>query len=468
MPVKRKKFAYDVVVLGGGSAGLSAAFAARRAGAKVAMVAAGKLGGDCPNYACVPTKSLLAAATLYDEIRRSGKMGIHVERVSFDITAVMARKDGVVDAMTGRRRLEKILEQEGVTLFRGEASFVDDEAVRVGTHILSARAFVIATGSVPRLPPITGLDAGSFWTPHEATSLKQLPESLAILGAGPVGCEFATFFSLCGVSVVLFDTAARILPREDEDLSILAQKELVHHGVTFFGNTRVLGAAKRRDHFCLTYQTGDLPRKTLKVEHVLVAAGRKPNVASLGIENTALVLDTHGDFVFDASLRIRRSSMFVAGDVSGLFPYTHTAHKEGVIAGENAARLARGIKKFQKIDLSVVPRVTFVMPELASVGKTAEELRRDNVVFATRTFPVGALGRAVIEGERIGCLKVFSDPKTDVILGAHMLGFRAGEVIHELALAMFAQVPISRVMEMIHAYPTMSEAIPGLVPGDRG
>ena len=465
MAVKRaRKVAYDVIVIGGGSAGLSAAFSARQAGAKVALIAAGKIGGDCPNYACVPTKSMLAAALLYDEMRHAAKFGIHAKQISLDIPAMMARKDGVVNAMTGHRRIEKILENEGVTLFRGEASFVDDESVKVGTNLLSARSFVIATGSVPRIPTIAGIEDADVWTPREATSIRGLPESIAILGAGPVGCEFATFFSLCGVPVVMFDIANRLLPREDEELGALIQKTLLHRGVTFHGNTRLLGVTKQKHRIRVTYQTGDATRKTMTVQNLLIASGRVPNVASLGLKNTKAKIDAHGNLIFDASLRVKGSSLFLAGDVSMLMPYTHTAHYEGVLAGENAAQLAKGKKVFQKIDLTVVPRVTFVTPELASVGASVDELQKIKASFAIWKFPVGALGRAVIEGERQGLLKVFVEKSSDRILGAHMLGYRAGEVIHELALAMFADVSFTKVQAMIHAYPTMSEAIPGLIP----
>jgi pyruvate/2-oxoglutarate dehydrogenase complex dihydrolipoamide dehydrogenase (E3) component len=191
---------YDVVVIGGGSAGLSAAYAARAQGASVAMIADGVLGGECPNYACVPTKSMLAAAGRFDDMQRNAlAFGIHATKLRFDLAAMMARKDAVVRAMTGNRRIEKILEKEGVTLIRGAAQFVDEESVKVGTHIISAKAFVIATGSVPKIPPIANIEDIEYWTPRDVTSMEEMPESVAIIGSGPVGCEFATFFSLIGL-----------------------------------------------------------------------------------------------------------------------------------------------------------------------------------------------------------------------------------------------------------------------------
>lgn len=466
MPKKTsRKAGFDIVVIGGGSAGLSAAFAARQEGSSVALIASDVLGGECPNYACVPTKTMLAAAVRYDDIRRNGaRFGINVKHLTFSVGAMMERKDAVVHAMTGHRRLEKILESEKVTLFRGTASFIDDESIRVGTHIISAKAFVIATGSVPKIPPIAGIDAVDYWTPRDATSITDLPESIAILGGGPIGCEFATFFSLLGVPVMMFDIADRLLPREDAEVAALAAKTLMHRGVTFHGNTRVLGVARSGRNIRVTYQTKSEPRKTVRVEKFLVASGRAPNVESLNLENAGIKRNAMNGVTVDSAMRVKGRSIFLAGDVTGLPAYTHTAHHEGLVAGKNAALFAKGKKKFASIDLAVVPRVTFVAPELASVGAMPGELVAKKKSFTVWKFPVGALGRAVIESERVGLLKVFVEKKTSRILGASMLGDRSGEVIHELALAMYAGITIDTVQSMIHAYPTMSEAISGLMP----
>jgi pyruvate/2-oxoglutarate dehydrogenase complex dihydrolipoamide dehydrogenase (E3) component len=463
--VKERSTGFDVVVIGGGSAGLSAAAAAREAGAKVALIEAGMMGGECPNYACVPTKSMLAAAVRYDDIRRNAAaFGIHAAKLQFDLASMMERKDAVVRAMTGGRRLEKILDAEGVTVIRGTAVFLDDESIRVGDRVISAKAFVIATGSVPAIPPVANIEAIDYWTPREVTSMKALPESVAVLGSGPIGAEFATFFSLIGVPTAVFDVSERMLPREDAEAGALAQKLLRDRGVVVHLKTKVLSVTKEKRGVRLTYQTGSAPRKTMHVDRVIVAAGRRPNLDGLMIEKAGVKRDDHGRVVLDGSLRAKGTQCFLAGDVTGLIPFTHTAHAGGVCVGANAAALAKKKKPSAKIDFSVVPYVIFVAPELATVGKTAEALAATKQQFTVWKFPVGALGRAVIERERTGVLKVFVEKKTGRILGATMLGDRAGEAIHELALAMYADVPFSKVQSMIHAYPTMSEAIPGLIP----
>lgn len=467
MPTRSKKTkstGYDVVVIGGGSAGLSSAYAARAAGASVALVADGMLGGECPNYACVPTKSMLAAAVRFDDMRRNAEaFGIRTSRLRFDLEAMMARKDAVVRAMTGNRRIEKILESEGVTLIRGTASFLDDETIRVGTHDISARAFVIATGSVPKIPPIADIESIDYWTPREFTSMTELPESVAVIGSGPVGCEFATFFSLLGIPVAMFDVADRLLSREDAEVSAIAQKAMRDRGVIFHAHSKVLGVAPYRGRVIVTYQTGTAPRTSMTVDRVVIASGRVPNIDGLNLAAGKVKLNDRGGIVFDTTMRAKGSKCFVAGDVTNWIPFTHTAHAEGLVAGENAARVAKGQKTMKRVDLSVVPYAIFVSPELASVGKTAEQLAQDGTQFSVWKFPVGALGRAVIERERSGLLKVCVEKKTDRVLGASMIGERSGEVIHELALAMYANIPFSKVQSMIHAYPTMSEAIPGLM-----
>ncbi len=460
-----RKTGFDVVVIGGGSAGLSAAASARDYGATVALIEQEKLGGECPNYACVPTKSMLAAAIRYDDLRRNGSaFGIETHRMSFNLEAMMARKDAVVKAMTGNKRLDKILEQEKVTVFRGQARFIDDESIKVGDHVLSAKAFIIATGSVPSLPPIAGLEEVDYWMPRAVTSMKYLPESVAIVGSGPVGCEFATFFSLLNIPVALFDITDRIMPKEDMEVSALAMKGLHDRGVVIHSKTKVLAVKPVKHGVRLTYQTGSMPRKTMKVDRLIIAAGRKPNIEGLDLVKAGVKFDDRGRIVFDHTLRVKGTRCFLAGDVTNLMQFTHTAHAEGIRAGENAARLAKGGKSFSQVDLRVVPYVIFVYPELACVGQTAEALVANGVKFSVYKFPIGALGRAVIERKRSGIIKVFVEKGTDRILGATMLGERAGEVIHELALAMQVDIPFSIVQGMIHAYPTMSEAIPGLMP----
>ncbi|MCR4312024.1 MAG: NAD(P)/FAD-dependent oxidoreductase, partial [Candidatus Uhrbacteria bacterium] len=445
---------FDVIVIGGGSAGLSAAFRAVEQGAKVCLIEADKLGGECPNWACVPTKAMLKAASMYDDLRRDGaRFGVKTRGLSLDVRVMMARKDAVVDVITGSgKRLMHALRSSGVEIIQGRAAFISKTTIIVGERKLKAKAFVIATGSREYFPPIDGLDDVSTMTFRDAVSLKRLPESIAIVGAGPVGCEFATFFAKCGVRTMLMHVGTQILSREDGELAGLAAKSLVHHFVNLIPRCKVLSLRRAGKRTKMTYQQGSSKRKTMLVDAVMLATGRRPNIEGLALDKAGATFDAKGDLKIDAALRIA-PHIFVAGDVTGEMQFTHVAHRAGVTAGDNAVRVIHAAPA-RKLKLDVVPHVTFIDPELASVGLTAEDAVAAGHSIVIKRFPVGALGRAVIDGKRDGMFKVVIDRQSGKILGAHLLGERAGEVIHELALAMHLGARWEDVVDMIHAYPT--------------
>ena len=452
---------YDVIVIGGGSAGISAAFSARAAGATVCVVERDKLGGECPYWACVPTKALLRSAKLYDTIRRHGaRLGVRASGLRFDIAAAVGRKDAVVNAITGGgRRIGAELRKAGIDVLRGRAVFTSKTMITVGDEKLAGKAFIVATGSTDYVPAIDGIEDVPMLSFREAVSLTRLPRSLAILGAGPVGCEFATYFAMCGVDVALLQTAQQILPRDDAELAALAAAALAEKGVDIVTKARTLTLRSVKRRIAMVYQRGNEKRRTRTVDAVLLAAGRRPNIDGLHLEKAGAVF-TDGRVGIDRMLRISGTArVFAAGDVTGEMQFTHVAHHAGAAAGVNAARSAKrgGGRRFSA---DVVPRVTFTDPELASVGMTAAEAtaaKRDVII---KRFPVGALGRAVVDGSQGGLLKVVVDKRSGLVLGAGMLGEHAGDVIHELALAMYANIRFDDVQAMIHAYPTYSEAIP--------
>lgn len=452
---------YDVIIIGGGSAGVSAAFSARAAGATVCLIESEKLGGECPHWACVPTKALLAAAKLYDTMRRHGaRFGVRAKALTFDISAVMARKDAVVRVITGNgKRLAQALDEAGVDVVHGcRASFASKTLIKVAERKLMGKAFVIATGSRDYVPAIDGIEDVPVLSFRDVVSLKKLPRSIAIIGAGPVGCEFATFFAMCGVDVTLLQAASQILPREDEELAAMASRALAEKGAAIITRAKTLSVRRHRRETVVTYQQGSERRKTLSVEAVMLASGRRANIDGLQLEKAGVALKD-GRVVVDRMLRLGGSTkVFAAGDVTGEFQFTHVAHHAGVTAGVNAAKAAKrgSVRRFA---LDVVPHVTFIDPEFAGVGMTASEAAKAGKDFAIKRFPIGALGRAVVDGKREGMLKVVVDVPSGMVLGASMLGERAGEVIHELALAMHADIRFDDVQSMIHAYPTYSEAI---------
>lgn len=467
--LKTKKIAlkassvFDVVVIGGGSAGIAALEGARAAGIKsLCLIESDSvLGGECTRWACVPTKAMLKAAKLYHLAKyHVGRYGIHTGRVTYNFSSILHRRDAVVSTLTGHgKRLLDYAKQLKVTVKHGEAKFLDDGLVELRGERIRAKAFVIATGSREREPVIAGLEETPVWYSRDVVAMKSLPSSVAIVGAGPVGSEFATLFGLLGVQTTLLEVGEQILPREDAELAALAEASLRHQGVHVLTKTKTLGLKTHGRRTQITFQVGRKPRQTLLVDHVIVATGRRANVDHLALEQAKVKLDDRGRLVLSPALQTSAAHIFAAGDVTARYQFTHTAHHEGYIAGWNAAQVKLGGPQLEREE-RVVPRITFVDPEVSSVGLTLFEASKAKLKFKVYRCPLSILGRAAIDGNRDGLLKVIVETKTGQILGAHVTGERAGEIMHELALAMYAKIPFATVQSMLHAYPSWSEAIP--------
>lgn len=455
---KKKTIETDVLVIGAGAAGLSAALTAKEQGKKVVVVERDVLGGECPNRACVPTKAMLTCAKEYDTMKnRSRSYGIHAERVTMSFKEMMTYKDAVVRTVTGNgKRLRTLLEGEGVEIVKGSARFLDPHTVCVGEKKLQAEKIIIATGVSDRVPPIAGIENIPYLFYQDVVSLKERPNLVAIVGAGPVGTELATFFSLLGVRVFIFEVAPQMLGYEDEDVAMMVQREMQEHSVRVCTNTKVLSAKKRGAKVELIFQEGRKKREQVIVDKVVMAAGKAPNIAELQIEKAAVKLDTYGHLRLNMSLQTSQKHIFAAGDVTWGMRLTNTAHRDGEIVGWNACCTGA---KMKKVDNRVVPRVTFAHQEVASVGITAREARALKMIIDVRSYPIGVLGRAIAENKRTGFIKVVLEKKTQNVLGAQMVGERAGEVIHILALAMQEGIPFERLETMLYAFPTYAEAI---------
>lgn len=454
---------FDVVIIGGGAAGIAAMEGAKEAGAKsVCLIEAEtRLGGECVYWACVPTKAMLKAATLYAEAKyAAGRYGIQTNKVTFDFRAILKRRDAVVKSLSqDGRRLADLAKQLKVTVKHGPAHFVTDKIIDVKGERIRAKAVVIATGSREKYPVIEGFEPSQVWFSRDVVSMKTLPKSVAIIGAGPVGTEFATLFALLGVKTTLLEYGEQILPREDGEIAALAETHLRHQGVQVHTKTKPLGLKKLGNSTQITFQVGRQPRKNLVVDKVIVAVGRRANLDTLALSKAGVEVDDWGRLVVSARLETNKLHIFAAGDVSSNMQFTHTASHDGYVAGWNAAQVRREGKKYVREE-RVVPRVTFVDPEVASVGLTLAAAVKAKKKVKVYRCPMSVLGRAAIEGNRDGLLKVIVEAKSGLILGAHVIGDRAGEVMHELALAMYAGIPFATVQGMLHAYPSWSEAIP--------
>lgn len=455
---------FDVIVIGSGSAGFSAAEAARAVGASVCLVEKDRLGGECPNWACVPSKAVLAAAHAYREARSSSRFGVVAGSVGYDWGKVMESRARAVASVTGGGevgdRYVKIARQLGIEVVFGAASFVDEEAIEVAGKQLRAKAFVIATGAKDFIPPILGMDTLPYMTSREALTLNRQPKSVALIGGGPVACELAAFFASFGSRVVLLQSAPSILAREDAEIAKAAERALVEIGVEIVTSAKVLEVIHAQSGvYGLKVQSAE-GVTTHAVEAVVVAAGKRANTDGLNAASANVRLDERGNVVTTSDQRTTSRRVFAAGDADGGLMFTHTAHHEGAVAGENAALVALGKRgPFAKSDERVVPRTIFVVLEVASVGMTADEVaRRFKKVLVGRAF-ISELGRAVTEQVGMGMVKIVAHPKTRKILGCHIAASRGGEMIHEAALAMHLGATVDKLADMIHAYPTYSEAV---------
>ncbi|HBO99575.1 MAG: FAD-dependent pyridine nucleotide-disulfide oxidoreductase [Candidatus Uhrbacteria bacterium GW2011_GWF2_41_16] len=459
---------YDVIVIGAGSAGFAAAEAARKQGVSVCLVESGKLGGECPNSACVPSKALLKVADVWRNVRNVRDFGLQVSGSSFSFPQILAYQKKVVESITGGGKIgDRYLEMANrlhIHLEFGSASFVDAQTIEIktsqGVRVIKAKAFVIASGSVPFVPLIPGLIDIPYLTYKDVLSLSELPSAIAIIGGGPVGCEFATFFSSLGSRVVLIQSAPVLLHREDEEISQIVQETLESRDVEVLTHATINRVwAARGGVYGLEVCHGT-ETQTVAVKQIFLAAGKQPALESLHVENIGLSLDVHGHFSVDAEQHTSIKNIFAAGDVSSSYLFTHVASREGFIAGTNAARnVLRKRSGFLEMDTDVIPRVTFTHPEVASVGFTEKEAQKNyKHVFVGKANTSGS-DHSIPESVRSGFVKIIVHGKTRKILGGHVVGEAAGEVIHEIALAMHVEASVDNLANMIHAFPTFSEAV---------
>lgn len=445
---------FDLAVIGGGTGGLVTAAGASQFGAKVALIERDKLGGECLYTGCVPSKTLIRSAKIASLVRRAGEFGIKIPSYEVDFPAVMSRMRKVIETV-GRHDSPERFRNLGVTVIHREAAFVSADTLQVGDQRIKSRKFVIATGSRSTTPPVEGLKESGFLTHVEALNLSNQPRSLIILGAGPIGLEFAQLFSRLGTKVIVLEVLGQILPREDLEIAQMLEEHLKAEGVEIYTCTRAF-RVEVKDGRKIVYGSCEVesPSKqpaSFAADEILVAAGRAPNMEGLGLEKVGAATDKKG-IVVDDYLKSTAKNVWACGDVTGKYLFTHVA--------EYQARLLVGNVLFpfrRRADYRVVPWTTFTDPEVAHVGLTEAEAREqhgDKIQVYRHAF--ADVDRAIAEGEPLGFIKAVCDPKGQ-ILGAHILGTQAGDLIQPLVLAMKEKMPIARISQSIHAYPTLVE-----------
>ncbi len=449
---KPKTFDYNMVVIGGGSAGLVSAYIAAAVKAKVALIEKHRMGGDCLNTGCVPSKALIQSAKVLSYSRRAKEFGVLCDVAGVDFEKVMERVQKVIQEIAPHDSVERYTEL-GVNCIAGAATIVSPYEVRVNGATITTRNIVVATGAAPLVPDLPGLNTISYLTSDTVWGLKTLPKRLLVLGAGPIGCELAQCFARFGSQVSLVDAANRVLVREDEDVSNFVEQRFEAEGIEVLTSHRAVRIeAGQKVLVCESLGQEVL----LPFDEILVALGRKANVAGFGLEELRVEISDSGFVVADEYLRTTNySNIYVCGDVTGPYQFTHTAAHQAWFVAVNA--LFSPFKKF-KVDYRIIPWCTFTDPEVARVGLNEQEAKFKKIEYDISKYEIEDLDRAIAEGEAHGFVKVLTAPGTDKILGVTILGKSAGDIIAEYVTAMKFGLGMNKILSTIHIYPTFAEA----------
>jgi pyruvate/2-oxoglutarate dehydrogenase complex dihydrolipoamide dehydrogenase (E3) component len=444
-------FDYDLIVIGGGAAGLTSSAIGSTLGARTLMIERDRLGGDCTWYGCIPSKTLLKGARVAKQMQEAGRYGLTDRPVSVAFGKIMDHVRAVRERVYEEADAPDRFERLGVEVRFGEARFLDHHRLEIktgsGPERVSGRSIIIATGASASVPPIPGLANAPFLTNETLFELENQPESLVIVGAGPMGLEMAQAFARFGSRVTVVDMLDRILSRGDREIAEIVRKRLLSEGVEFHLKASIDRVESSGEGVSVTVSTTD-ETKQIVADALLLAAGRRPNVDSLALDRAG-VRASNGGIDVNRRCRTNVRHIFAVGDVTGRYQLTHMSEHMAKVAVSNAL-----LKVPAKIDERHVPWVTFTDPEIAHVGATENELIEKGIRFRTYRFPYSKIDRAVTDSEADGLIKVYARELTGRILGADIAGASAGELISEYALAMKNRIPLRKIADTIHPYPT--------------
>jgi len=448
--------AYDVVVLGAGPGGYVAAIRAAQLGLKVAVVERDRAGGVCLNWGCIPSKAILTSAELYDEVARHGaEHGLLVDGLHLDYERVIARRRQVVNRLV--KGVESLFKRNAITVVNGHGRLVAPDRMAVGpdggVKILEARHIILATGSRERMLPGLEIDGETVMTSRQALESTRRPESVVIIGGGPIGIEFAYAWACFGSAVTIIEMEDRLLPGSEPEIAEELKRQLRRRGVTSLTKTRFTSLSRRGAHASVEVVGEDAESRQLEADTVLVAVGREALSGGIGLEDAGVRMA--GGFVeVGPDLRTSIPSVFAIGDLVGPPLLAHKASAEGVLAAENIADGGA-----RTIDYASMPACVYCQPEVASIGLTEEQARRRGKAVRVGKLPFRAIGKAVATGHQDGLVKIVADDSNGELLGCHIMGKGATDLIAEVAVAMKLGATTTAVGETVHAHPTLSEAI---------
>ena len=448
---------FDLIVIGSGPGGYVAAIRASQLGMKVACVENEKLGGVCLNIGCIPTKAMLTSASLVNEMKDAAKHGINATDVTFDLGPAQERSRGVAEQMAKGIgflfKKNKVTHLQGYGRLQGKGK-VEVEDADGKKAVYEATNVIIATGSRPRDIPVLKIDEDRIWSSTGALMQKKAPASLLIVGAGAIGMEFADVYASYGTKVTIVEALDRILPLEDAEISKFMERTYKKRGIDIHTSARFEKADIQKDGVNVTFKDAKGNAQELKVEYVLSAVGRVPNSQGIGLESAGVKVDDRGFVVVDDQLRTNVAGVFAIGDVAGHQLLAHKASHEGIVCVEHMAGKGHGT-----VDYGNVPNCTYCHPEVASVGLTEEQAKEQGYDIEVGKLPWVAIGRAVAQGHADGFVKIIRDKKYSEILGAHIVGPHATELIAEFVVGRHLESTVEEMEKAMHPHPTLSEGV---------
>ena len=446
---------YNMVVIGAGTAGLISALIASSLGAKVALIERHLMGGDCLNVGCVPSKALIRAGRWVHEARQAAALGLRLPEGQLpDFAAAMERLREIRARISHEDSASRYSEEFGIDVYLGQARFTSRETIDVDGVELRFKKAVIATGARPVAPPIEGLAESGYLDNETVFSLTERPARLAVIGAGPIGCEMAQTFGRLGSRVVVLEQARQLLGREDRDAAEILEKVFAREGIQVVLECQIRKVERKGDQRLIHVTSPGGDEEQIAVDEILVGAGRAPNVQDLGLEEAGVEYDERRGVTVDDKLRTTNRRIFAAGDVCMAWKFTHAAEAAAKIVVQNALFLGR-----KRLSNLVMPWCTYTDPEIAHVGLHPGEAEERGIEIDTYQVPISKANRAVLDGKEEGFLKVHVKKGGDRILGATIVSSHAGEMISEITLAMVKGVGLGSFTEVIHPYPTQAEAI---------
>ena len=441
-----------IIIIGGGPGGYVAGIRAAQLGGDVTVIEEDKIGGTCLNRGCIPTKAILASVETLALFERAGQLGIEVEKVVPNFSRMMVRKNKIVSQLRGG--IDYLLKTNKVKVIKGKANFLNSHSICIETEAgrkeLEGEKIIIASGSKPILLPFLDSSHPAVLTSEQALELKEVPESLLIIGAGVIGCEFASIFNPLGTEITMVEMMERILPTEDKRVAQTMERIFKKRGINIFTGTKLEEITEyREDGITARLDKGE----KIEAEKILICVGRSPRINDMGLEELSLKISQKGTIVVNKKMETTQEGIYAIGDVIGGYLLAHVASEEGIIAAENATELT------SEINYTSVPSCIFTSPEIGTVGLTPDEAEEEEMEVRIARFPFTACGKAHAIGETDGFVQLIVRESDDKILGGQIVGSHAADLVHEIALAIRWGLTAEQLSSTIHAHPTLSEAI---------